>query len=296
MGVFDAPQWLLSAWTGSCRKAGATAPPEEVRAVGQRLIERWSEPDRHFHNIKHLVHVLSRVDELAEETHEPDLVRLAAWYHGAVFDAADKAAYANRGGEDEVASAELARTELTALGVPPRAVERVVQLVTALVRHVVAPGDFDCAVLCDADMAMLAAEPQRYKSYLKDVRAEYAHVPVEDYLRARAAILTKLQQRPSLFASPLGVAWEEPARQNVAAELHRIKKELTALETAKGSGSDRAADASAEAPVTGSPRTSGDPGSSSGAAGSSGRPGAPGSGAASPRTAPAGPQPTFGRR
>jgi predicted metal-dependent HD superfamily phosphohydrolase len=234
MGVYDAPQWLLSAWSACCREAGATASPEQVRAVGQRLIERWSEPGRHFHNIKHLVHVLSRVDELAQETHEPDLVRLAAWYHGAIFDAAQKAAYANRGGEDEVASAELARTELLGLGIPEPKAARVAQLVTALVRHTPTAGDFDCAVLCDADLAMLASEPQRYKSYLKEVRAEYAHVPVEDYLRARAAILTKLQKRSSLFASPLGAAWEEPARQNVAAELHRIRKELAVLDSASG--------------------------------------------------------------
>jgi predicted metal-dependent HD superfamily phosphohydrolase len=232
MGVYDAPQWLLSGWTRTCEGAGATASPDEIRAVGSRLIDRWSEPDRHFHNLKHLVHVLSRVDELAEETHEPDLVRLAAWYHGAIFDAAEKAAYANRGGEDEVASAELARTELTALGVPHKSVERVADLVVALARHTANPGDFDCAVLCDADLAVLAAEPQRYKAYLKEVRAEYAHVPVEDYLRARSAILTKLVNRSTLFASPLGAAWEEPARQNVAAELHRIRKELKALDAA----------------------------------------------------------------
>ncbi len=161
MGVVDAPQWLLSAWTRSCQGAGATAPPDEIRDVGRRLMDRWQEPDRHFHNIKHLVHVLSRVDELAEETHEPDVVRLAAWYHGAIFDAAEKAAYANRGGEDEVASAELARTELTALGVPQRAVDRVAYLVTALARHAPVPGDFDCAVLCDADLAVLAADGLR---------------------------------------------------------------------------------------------------------------------------------------
>lgn len=232
MGVYDAPQWLLSGWTRTCEGAGATASPDEIRAVGSRLIDRWSEPDRHFHNLKHLVHVLSRVDELAEETHEPDLVRLAAWYHGAIFDAAEKAAYANRGGEDEVASAELARTELASLGVSDKSVERVHDLVVALARHTANPGDFDCAVLCDADLAVLAAEPQRYKAYLKEVRAEYAHVPVEDYLRARSAILTKLVNRSMLFASPLGAAWEEPARQNVAAELHRIRKELKALDAA----------------------------------------------------------------
>ena len=230
MGVQNAPQWLLPTFVRSVAGAGATASPDEIRAVGEKLLERWSEPSRHFHNLKHLTDVLARVDELAEETHEPELVRLAAWYHGAVFDSAQMASYANRGGEDEVASAALARTELESLGVPPRAVERVHGLVIALARHILVSGDFDCAVLCDADLAMLAAEPQRYKAYLHEVRAEYAHLPVEDYVRARLSILRRLLARKVLFASPLGSAWEEPARQNIAAETQRLEKELLLLE------------------------------------------------------------------
>jgi len=315
MGVFDAPQWLLSAWSRSCEGVGANASSEEIRAVGSRLIDRWSEPGRHFHNLKHLVQVLSRVDELAEETHEPDLVRLAAWYHGAIFDAASTAPSADRGGEDEVGSAELARTELTALGVPARAVDRVASLVTALVRHTAAPGDFDCAVLCDADLAMLAAEPQRYRSYLKDVRAEYAHVPVQDYLRARSAILTKLQNRPTLFTSPLGAAWEESARQNVAAELHRIHKELASLHRAQppqdataspAGGAEAAAgtgappgDAPVDAPTPVAPAapaddTSGEAAPPAGTAPGVAEPGHAGTGATDRRTRRV--LPTFGRR
>jgi predicted metal-dependent HD superfamily phosphohydrolase len=231
MSVNDAPQWLLAAFVRSAAAAGATADRDGVRAVGLKLLEKWSSPGRDFHNLRHLVDVLARVDELAEETHEPDLVRLAAWYHGAIFDAADAAAYANRGGEDEVASAVLAREELLTLGVPVPSAERVHDLVIALVRHTPNPADFDCAVLCDADLAMLAAEPQRYKAYLHDVRAEYAHLPVEHYLRARLKILRKLIARPSLFVSPLGAVWEESARQNLSAELQRVEKELGKIES-----------------------------------------------------------------
>ena len=112
MGVHDAPQWLLSAFVRSAVGAGATAPTEQIRDAGQALVDRWGSPGRSFHNLKHLVDVLIRVDELVEETHQPDIVRLAAWYHGAIFDAADRKAYANRGGEDEIASARLAFDEL----------------------------------------------------------------------------------------------------------------------------------------------------------------------------------------
>jgi predicted metal-dependent HD superfamily phosphohydrolase len=243
MDVHEAPQWLLAAFVRSAVGAGATAERDQIKAVGQKLIDKWSSAGRRYHNLRHLVDVLARVDELAEETHEPDLVRLAAWYHGAIFDAANAAAYANRGGEDEVASAKLARTDLLELGVPEARVARVDALVNALVRHTPNPTDFDCAVLCDADLAMLAADPQRYKVYLHDIRAEYEHLPVEHYLRARLRILHKLIARPSLFVSPLGAAWEEPARQNLSAELQRLEKELSAIEgvaiaSAQSTGSD----------------------------------------------------------
>ena len=106
------------------------------------------------------------------------------------------------------------------------------ELISALDRHTPVGSDDDCAVLCDADLAMLAAEPQRYRAYLADVRAEYSHLPVEEFVRARIAILRRLRERPRLFASPMGRFWEEPARQNLDGELQRLERELAAIGTA----------------------------------------------------------------
>ncbi|MGW2094469.1 HD domain-containing protein [Promicromonospora sukumoe] len=234
MGVLtaDAPQWFLRSFVRSVVGAGATADTEAIEAIGQSLLDRWADENRHFHNLRHLASVLHRVDELAEETHEPDLVRLAAWYHGAVFNAERKVADASQGGEQTTASAVLAHEELIGLGVPSRAAVRVAALVNAIVRHAPDPTDFDAAVLNDADLAMLAAEPQRYKDYKSAVRAEYAHIPAEDYLRARIRVIERLLARRSLFLSPMGAAWEEPARQNLDMELHRLRKEQAKLGSA----------------------------------------------------------------
>lgn len=233
MGVLtsDAPQWFLKSFVRSAVGAGATADTDSIEEIGQSLLNRWADENRHFHNLRHLASVLHRVDELAEETHEPDLVRLAAWYHGAVFNAERKVADASQGGEQTTASAALAHQELTGLGVPERAADRVAALVNAIVRHAPDPADFDAAVLNDADLAMLAAEPQRYKDYKSAVRAEYAHIPTGDYLRARIRVIERLLARKSLFLSPMGAAWEEPARQNLDMELHRLRKEQAKLET-----------------------------------------------------------------
>ena len=263
MGVHDAPQWLLSAFVRSVQAVGGTAEADEIRRTGETLLARWTAPERHFHNLRHLVDVIARVDELTEETYDPEVVRLAAWYHGAIFDSAERAAYANRGGEDEVASARLAYDELTALGVSAEKAQRVHDLVVRLARHNPDPADPDSAVLCDADLAMLATEPQKYRAYLEDLRAEYAHVPVDKFLAAREHILRKLLGRPRLFVSPLSERWEEPARQNLTAELARVEKELAKLAagsagtasgaTAAGNGAGTSASGSPAPSTTSTP-------------------------------------------
>ncbi len=245
MGAYEAPQWLLPAFVRSVQAVGGTAQPEEIRTAGEALIARWSAPERRFHNLKHLLSVLARVDELTEETHEPDLVRLAGFYHGAVFASDLAATHANKGGEDEEASADVAQRELVALGVPEARARRVHDLVMHLARHTPDPNDPDSAVLCDADLGMLAVEPQRYKAYIEGLREEYAHIPQRDFLRARQRILRKLLARTSLFVSPLSERWEEPARQNVSAELARVEKELAKLDA------QEAGDGAAVPPTTG---------------------------------------------
>ncbi|TDE94190.1 hypothetical protein EXU48_12190 [Occultella glacieicola] len=229
MGVIDAPQWVLSAWRRSLEAVGATADREAIEARGEALIERWSRPDRIHHNVKRLIGVLARVDELAPETHHPDIVRIAAWYHGAVFNAAARQAYAHKGGVDEAASAALARTELADLGVPEKVVNRIAELISVLARHDAPATDIDAQALCDADLGGLASEPQKYEAYRREVRQEYQHIPQRDYVEARLAIVTKLLGRTHLFRSPLGRDWEDAARENLNAELARLTNELTGL-------------------------------------------------------------------
>ena len=230
MGVADVPQWLLPAYVQSMSHAGATASREQLRDMGTNLITLWSTPDRAFHNLRHLIDLLTRVDELSEETRNPDLVRLAAWYHGAIFSvSADQAMHRN-GGEDEAASAALAYEELTEAGVSEKNANRVAELIMNLRRHDLPTSDIDAAALSDADLGCLAIEPQRYREYSRLIYSEYAHLPLLTYLRTRTTIVRKLLARDRLFASPLGQHWELPARENLEAELRRLSSKLSILE------------------------------------------------------------------
>ncbi|WP_259390825.1 hypothetical protein [Actinomyces sp. 2119] len=229
MGVTDAPQWLLPAFVRSLRALGATASAEQVRSRGEHLIEQWSTPDRRFHNLRHLIDMLARVDELADESHSPDVMRVATWYHGCVFSTGAGEPRQHNGGENEEASAEVAVRDLSDLGVPEATTARVGDLIRNLTGHRLDTDDMDAAALADADLGALAVDPQTYKEYLRLLREEYAHVPLASYLETRLVIVGRLLEREKLFHSPLGEHWERPARQNLKAERQRLTEKLARL-------------------------------------------------------------------
>lgn len=188
------------------------ADPDAAASVQGDLLSRWSEPHRSYHDTRHLAEVLHRVDLLAGHAEHPDLVRLAAWWHDAVHE--------GRAGTDEQASAALARQQLDGLGLSAHDVSCVVGLVLVTVRHDPGePPDADAAVLCDADLGVLAAPPHRYAGYAADVRREYADVPQEQFTLGRAAVLRRLTAAGRLFRTPTGAGWEAAARANVRLEL-----------------------------------------------------------------------------
>src|SRR5699024_7201089 len=73
-----------------------------------------------------------------------------------------------------------------------------------------------------------------------EVRQEYAHIPQSDYVRARLAIVTKLLNRPYLFQSPMAQPWEDPARENLTAELDRLTAEAAKLPAVEAGTSEAA--------------------------------------------------------
>jgi len=164
---------------------------------------------RGYHDIRHLAEVLDRVDELAAagETFDALAVRLAAWFHDAVYD--------GRPGAEE----RSAQWAVDALRGRPEAVE-VARLVRLTEHHRPQPDDANGCVLSDADLAILAAEPERYAEYVADVRREYAHVPDDLFAAGRAAVLRDLLAKPSLFHTAHARGqWEARARANVEREL-----------------------------------------------------------------------------
>ncbi|MBL1078991.1 metal-dependent phosphohydrolase [Nocardia sp. 2] len=200
----DTDAILLERWNAL---AGAGA-----RAAGEDLVRRYGETHRRYHTVDHLAAMLAVIDDLAADAADVDAVRYAAFFHDAVY-AVDR-------GDNEERSAVLAETVLPALGVSAERVAEVARLVRLTSGHHPDPADRNGGVLCDADLAILAADESGYAAYTAAVRAEYAHVPDELFRKGRAAVLQGLIQQERLFRTPTGRArYEVAARANLAAEL-----------------------------------------------------------------------------
>jgi predicted metal-dependent HD superfamily phosphohydrolase len=189
-------------------------PLAHAEAVRDELLAAYADPARGYHDTRHLSEVLDRLDELAGAGTPFDRlpVELAAWFHDAVYD--------GRPGDEE-RSAQWAEDVLAAH--EPRQAGEVVRLVRLTETHRPAEDDRNGCALSDADLAILAASPERYAEYVADVRREYAHVADDDFRAGRTAVLTDLLAKPRLFhTAHARETWETVARVNIEAELSRL--------------------------------------------------------------------------
>jgi predicted metal-dependent HD superfamily phosphohydrolase len=208
---------LVDRWVLAARGAGATADDADLRAAGEYLLTRWSEPQRQYHTVAHLTAVLDVIDEFAGLAPGAERVRLAAWLHDAVYDPRAL------GDANERDSAEFAAGLLATLGAPDGVAAEVARLVGLTAGHATGDDDPDGELLCDADLAILASPPDDYAAYTAAIRREYAHVGDDAFRGGRAQVLKALLELPSIYRhAPLRAAWEARARANLEAELSSL--------------------------------------------------------------------------
>jgi predicted metal-dependent HD superfamily phosphohydrolase len=178
------------------------------------VVGAWSEPHRRYHDLAHLAAVLGLVAALPGAV-DPDAVRLAAWYHDIAYDPQRT--------DNEQVSAARARAGLRGL-VPDARLDEVERLVLLTATHDPAPDDGNGAVLCDADLAVLAGPPDAYAAYASAVREEYGHLSDAAFTAGRIAVLEHLLGLPALYRTPEATRlWAEPAVANMTAELTLLR-------------------------------------------------------------------------
>lgn len=180
------------------------------------LAAAYAEPHRRYHTQAHIDDCLAKLARV-EGLSAAERLRLerAIWWHDAVYDP--------RRGDNEEASADLARADLSALGVDPVEIGEVARLILLTKGHAVSPGDRLGALLVSIDLSILGADPGAYDAYAGAVRAEYAHVPEDLFRAGRRRVLEGFLAAPRLFPDD---AFEHrygaAARRNLTRELSAL--------------------------------------------------------------------------
>ena len=198
---------LADTWTAAWQLLGKLAPFQ----TRLDLEAAWTESHRHYHDGRHLRQCLALWSITAEHCSRPGEVAIALWFHDAVYNPTAK--------DNELQSASWASRVLAQASVDSAVSQRVYDLVMATCHHGVADSD-DARLLVDIDLALLGSPPERFATYDRDIRREYAEVPDGKYRDGRRQVLERFLARPVIYQTAvLRDRLEVQARVNLAQAL-----------------------------------------------------------------------------
>jgi predicted metal-dependent HD superfamily phosphohydrolase len=194
-----------------------TCEQHQVDLVFGLLVNVYTQPDRHYHNLDHINHLLTILERFNQgKLRDPLAVFLAIWFHDFVYD--------SQATDNEIQSAKAANKLLTNLGASIDLIVRVEQLILATQGHQISPEDFDQCIFLDADLAILGEDSVSYQAYAQSIRREYSWVSELDYKAGRIRVLESFVKRPKLYYTDLLFGeLEAIARSNLDQEISFLK-------------------------------------------------------------------------
>jgi predicted metal-dependent HD superfamily phosphohydrolase len=204
-----APDGLRFRW----REVWQTVTGSDGNPIFDELQIHYAELHRAYHTLEHIRECLDHLDAARHLTAQPVEVELAIWFHDAIYDP--------RRDDNEAQSAILAEELLLEAGVTRAIAGRAAELVR-LTTHEREGLVGDEAILCDVDLAILGAEPERFERYDAAIRQEYIWVPEAVFQAERERVLARFLGRPHMYHSAFfRDRLEKQARANLARALRR---------------------------------------------------------------------------
>jgi predicted metal-dependent HD superfamily phosphohydrolase len=188
-------------------------PDSQAKVYYQELYDLYTDPNRHYHNLVHILNFLNLFDEYKTSVEQPLLFELAIWYHDAIYNAKAK--------DNELQSALLAK-RLFDQYLDEISLSYVNALIMSTEGHFPRLENQDTYLFLDFDLSILAAEPSVYNLYSEAIWQEYkiAYVKLL-YKMGRKKVLKNFLAREKIYFSPVFFAkYEAKARENIRLELN----------------------------------------------------------------------------
>lgn len=171
------------------------------------LYDAYSEVQRHYHNIQHIVECLAHFHQIKTHLDDPLSVELAIWFHDVIYNP--------QANDNEQQSADYMKQMLEKVFAAEQ-IAKIYAWILATKAH--APtADADLAYLLDIDLAILASDPMRFAEYEQQIQQEYAWVEPSLYVQKRQQVLRYFLEMQPLYQTPLfQKCCEHQAKQNLA--------------------------------------------------------------------------------
>ena len=200
---------------GEWRSLVARQSDGPVDAIFDSLCQLYSAAGRVYHNLSHVNFLLSSAQSIRKQLVDYDCVRLAIWFHDAVYD--------TRSSDNEERSAELAEVSLQRFGFSRGMIDSVRDMILATKQHAPDDGPPDLGAFLDLDLSILGAPEACYGRYSAAIREEYAWVPDAQYRRGRTAILERFLGMERIYRTEYANSrFESQARINIKNEVAQL--------------------------------------------------------------------------
>ncbi len=185
------------------------ADPKTIKDLWNEILENHSTKLRHYHDLRHLEHILIQLTRPGT-AEDMDALVLATAYHDVIQNIVRK--------DDEERSAELMRERLGPFKLPENIIDRAANHILATKEHERST-DPDTNLFIDADLSILGSPDQEYQRYSADIRKEYMLVPDLIYNAGRKKVLMKILSQPKIFKTGHFEHLEAQARRNMSLEI-----------------------------------------------------------------------------
>lgn len=191
--------------------------------LSEFLIEAYSGPDRHYHNLEHINEALHIAYEMKDSCTNWHHVVLALLYHDFVYDT-KAASGVNETMSANYLSAILANNGITKNFRNDRPNTAASHIMKTWMHN--PQSSFDAKVVCDADLYRLASPDFDFHSDC--IRKEYSWVPNDMYRVGRAKVLHSFLDRRTIFHTHyMRDMYEQAARDNLRRSLEALGEKVS---------------------------------------------------------------------
>ncbi|MFA9212540.1 MAG: hypothetical protein ACEQSR_01660 [Candidatus Methylacidiphilales bacterium] len=189
-----------------------------INELWSEIEQHYAEPTRHYHNLKHIASVYSKLSAIKDFLADWDMVQFSIFYHD-IF-------YNTHKNDNELNSALLAKSTMQKLTIDVSKIDAVFNQIIATKSHQ-NTNDTDTNYFTDADLSILGESSDNYRVYSEQIKAEYIQYANEVYISGRIKVLNHFLEMERIFKTPhFYNLYEIKAKQNVENEIKLLKQNL----------------------------------------------------------------------